>query len=683
MADASHPPTLSPGQLVGKRFSIEAHIRTDRLGVVYRATDSKTSRPICVRLTSSALFPTEEDVSRFRDLCRQGAALTSRSLEAIYGIGSVGGAQFLATEWIEGKTLLDYIDQREALGQKLSLQGAYNVIAHVCNALKRVHEKMPHGAVWPGNVWIADSGRVKTSGLGLASAVLQSVGPTALGGEAQPFIAPEIIEEGAVPTIASDVYSLGALLYFMLAGRPPGPNVMPVSMVHPEASPAPDSVILRCMERDPAMRFASADEARRVLHPIATGMQGRLDDTGSLEIEVVDAASMRPGSVPPPFSEESASIASALPRPPETGMGRYSEPSIEISLSAPPPFPSASPPGPPDLGATPAVPSLRSPFATPPPPPALPGQLGAPTVPREAQADPSVSAEDELAERLARLTANDAQRWMIVKGGLDHGPFSGLELVQQIIRGEIEQDQFLTNTDTGERGPLNGFNDLIPFLKQQQIYAQEAAHKAAIERSTKVEKRSTVAKLMIFGGLVIGVALAVTWFLATRSADEKRAGYEVSTSGRGVEYGEIENGQPSKARRGGKRRRGGGGASGGSGGSGGGSATYEEAMNQAVELGDVTQGGSQKQLSRAEVKTVMDRHINSMFTCVSQERARGGSLSQVSLDIAIMGDGKVSGVSVRAGSSAFKKCIQGKVSGIRFPTFPAPRMGASYRFSVD
>ena len=79
----------------------------------------------------------------------------------------------------------------------------------------------------------------------------------------------------------------------------------------------------------------------------------------------------------------------------------------------------------------------------------------------------------------------------------------------------------------------------------------------------------------------------------------------------------------------------------------------------------------------------MNRHINSFFGCVSQELRSGGSLGQVQIDLAIAGSGQVLGASTRQGSAQFKSCIAGRVQRIRFPSFPAPRMGARFSFSVD
>jgi hypothetical protein len=130
---------------------------------------------------------------------------------------------------------------------------------------------------------------------------------------------------------------------------------------------------------------------------------------------------------------------------------------------------------------------------------------------------------------------------------------------------------------------------------------------------------------------------------------------------------------------GGKRKSGGGSP----GASPGGFSSYEDAMNQAMELGDATKGGGERQLTSSDVQGVMDRKLNSLFSCVSEELRRGGKLGSVRIDLAILGSGNVAGASVNTGSAAFKGCIAGKVRAIKFPDFPAPRMGARYAFDVN
>ena len=106
-------------------------------------------------------------------------------------------------------------------------------------------------------------------------------------------------------------------------------------------------------------------------------------------------------------------------------------------------------------------------------------------------------------------------------------------------------------------------------------------------------------------------------------------------------------------------------------------------MNTAMELGDATKGGGERQLTSSDVAGVMNRELNRMFGCVGEELRHGGKLGRVTIDLAILGSGRVMGASVSAGSAGFHKCLVTKLKDVHFPNFPAPRMGARYSFNVD
>ena len=177
------------------------------------------------------------------------------------------------------------------------------------------------------------------------------------------------------------------------------------------------------------------------------------------------------------------------------------------------------------------------------------------------------------------------------------------------------------------------------------------------------------------------VGIAVTIFLITReTAKEKKVAHvdlaSLFESGQVKITGTADILKYRGRRRGGKR-------SGSSSAQGGSYASYEDAMNQAIDLGNAKKSGGERQLRSDDVAGVMNRKLNSLFSCVSQELRRGGRLGTVRIDLAIAGSGDVLGTSILVGSMAFKSCIAQKVRRIRFPSFPAPRMGARYSFNVD
>ncbi len=645
--EASAVPELLPGTVVGGRFEVVHVERSDALGSVLRATDQKTGKAIALRLLAPHLVEGEAGKA-LRKECRVAAALTHPAILTTYGVGNgPNGTMFVATEAVDGSPLSEIVAQRKAEGKsgQLSLRGAYNVVAHVCKALSYAQAQTFHGALRPSVVWVSRAGHVKIGDFGVASAVIQRFGAKALGPGEQASLAPEV-KGGRAPTSRSDIFGLGAILYQLLTGRSPAEGFVPPSQAHPDATPAIDAVLMRCLAADPAARFGSADELRTALLPLVAQApdEGSAADFG-VEVDVdIDLASVRPPADP--------ALARAAPPIGHPAVPRESAAERRIGARV----------------------SLLD--------DALPQPAAV------APAPESRASVVDLGAVLGRITENDAHRWMYNHGGLDHGPMSGRDLVAAILDGEVGEDNWVLNMDTGERKPLTSWEDFAEFLEQRKLKDAEAARKAAVAAAERSEQRTSNWKIMAAAAIVAVIVLAAGTFWYTRKAHEAGAVADAELADL-YEVGEIDlSGSadllPIPAAGAGPRGGGGrgrGGASGGALGSGG---TYEDAMNQAVELGDVSRGVDQRQLSPQQVTQVMNQHVNRIYRqCVPAEKARGGDLGLVQIDIAIASNGSVMGASARQGSPAFRSCIGGAMRSVRFPSFGAPRMGARYSFNAD
>lgn len=644
-----HPSGLAPGTVVGGRFKIERAVGDDALGTLLAARDQKTQRPIAVRVLSPGLIATEEAIEILRQEVKTAAGIRHRNVVGTYGMGTdkASGSRYIANEWVDGKNLAEVVAAKLAAAEPMSLRGAYNVVAHVCRALgAAAKNNAVHGALRPSVVFITKSGRVKVGNLGVDLAVIRAAGPAALGPNEQAYLAPEV-KAGSPPDARSDVFGLGGLLYAMLTGRNPLDDFIAPSDAHPEATPDVDAVLMKCLSADPSARYASADEVKQALVSLATEHQPQpTQDAEDFGVEVDVDADI--GSVPPP------ALTAPIPAP------RPSAPRLPAPKAAPrPSAPGAKPKVGQRVGRDESFRVDAGPFAT------------------AAEPGPVMSAEVDLSDLLARITENDAPRWMVVKDSLDHGPFSGRELVNLVLKGEVLGEHGLLNMDSGERIKVGESPDFGEFVEQWKIKKTAADHEVALERSATVEKASMATKavfLAVIAG-VVGVGVAV--FLVTRPdvQEEGRSGADLADL---YERGELEiSGSagilpdpPQNTGRRRRRRRGGGGAGG---------ASYEDAMNEVVNLGSANSTASQARLTSAQVAGTMNGNINRLVPCLAQ----GSGGGQVRIDLAIAGDGHVLGASVRNGTPAFQRCIAGRVRQIRFPRFAAQRMGASYTFSTN
>jgi len=634
---ASHPSGLAPGTTVGGRFEIERAVGEDALGALLAAKDTKTQRPIAVRVLSPGLIPTEDALDVLRKEVRRAAALQHRNVVGTYGMGTdkASGSRYIANEWVEGQTLATVVASKKASDTPMSLRGAYNVVAHVCRALELVREKGGcHGALRPTVVYITKSGRVKVGNLGVDLAVIATAGPAALGPGEQAFLSPEV-KAGQAPDTRSDVFGIGGLLYAMLTGRSPLDEFIAPSDAHPEATEQLDAVLMQCLAADPTARFETPDELKRALVTLATETAASsVHDEEDFGVDIdldIDIST----------SSEGAAVAAPAPSPPPR-----------------PTPPAAAAEGAPQVGQrVPIDQGFRG-----------PGIQG------PAAGAPALSAEVDLSSLLSKITENDAPRWMVVKDNLDHGPFSGRELVNLVLKGDVLASHGLLNMDTGHRTKIGDSAEFAEFAEQWKLKKKAADHEVALERSAKVEKASMATKVVVLGAVAAAVGLGIGIFLLTRPDVEQTEHADADLADL-QEAGEIEiTGTagllPDPPRNTRRARRRPGGRHGGS---------YEDAMNQVMDLGSATGGGSQARLSPSQVAGTMNANINRLVPCLSQ----GSGGGQVRIDMAIGSNGRVLGASVRNGTPAFQRCVAGRVRQIHFPSFPAARMGASYTFSAN
>ncbi|HKU41608.1 MAG TPA: protein kinase [Polyangiales bacterium] len=680
---------IAAGVLVGGRFLVEGDGVQSALGSTFLARDQKTKKPIAVFVLCQALAEDRAAVEFFRAEARNAAKLKHRNLLAIYGVGAHAGRQhFIAQEWLAGQTAAELIAERTAEKRLLSVRGVYNLIAHVCKALSAIHEVSIHGALRPQVVWIGKSGRVKVGELGAAAALARTRRWELLSPEEQAYLAPEV-RSGSAADARADVFGVGALLYGLLTGRSPLEEFVAPSQARADGSVALDELLMRCLAVDPEQRFATPDEVVQALLPLCADAPEPSEPDFEMEVEIdVDVAHSllprAPKSPPPPAREPSLppidiAIGPSIPVPPlgNTAQVGASIPVLINTESAPPP------PVIPRAPAVPKPPSAAGRAAAPRPdskPQPLP-PMAAPAAP-----PPSTSQGADLAEITARLTQNDAPRWMAVKDGMDHGPFTARELIKLIVDGEILDRHLLFTLSSTERKPLAEYPEFAEFVHQYKLRKDERDHHEALARSTKIEKRSTAFKaLILLGSLGAVLAVGITYAITRRAAEQNAHKAELDLAAL-YESGQVKIAGTAgilqhTPRQGGGARRSSGSPGGGANGTG--FSSYEDAMNQAMELGDATRGGGERQLTSSDVAGVMNRNLNRLFGCVGEELRHGGKLSRVTIDLAILGSGRLMGASVNAGGPGFQKCIVGKLKEIQFPGFPAPRMGARYSFNVD
>jgi len=271
------------GSVLGDRYRVEARIGAGGMAEVYRGIDPVLNRPVAIKILLPQFARDGSFVDRFRREAQAVARLNHPNIVAVYDTGSTDDTQWIVMEFIEGRTLQEFLssDRRPTPDQ------ACEIAEHICDALTAAHAKgVIHRDIKPGNVMVTRGGAVKLMDLGIARMV---AGPetapqtSAVLGTAA-YMSPEQAQGQSVDA-RTDLYSLGAVLYEMLTGRPPFGGDSPVAIAYKQVNESPplpsslnadvspqlDAVVLRALSKNPANRYQSAQEFAEDIRNARTG----------------------------------------------------------------------------------------------------------------------------------------------------------------------------------------------------------------------------------------------------------------------------------------------------------------------------------------------------------------------------------------------------------------------------
>ena len=312
---------LHPGAVLGGRFEVVDQVDEDPQGVVWSAKDQQTKRSILVRVIKPEMVPAAA-APEFREACRAAATLTHRNIARVFGVGRTPlGEHFVASEWVDGVPLSEFIQSRDRDGDPISLRGVYNVIAHLCSALSYAHKKGPHGTLRPSVVSVTRGGRVKVRDFGVGQVLLKSAGPRAFRDSDHSCLAPEV-NRGEPATAQSDVFGIGAILYELLTTRRPGSDFVAPSEVRDDIPPEVDRILLDCLAPNPADRFDSPESMRNALLPFlkeANSSPPPPDAGFSVEIDIINSVAPPP-EVEIPMISLAPEASPSPPAPPRRGL---------------------------------------------------------------------------------------------------------------------------------------------------------------------------------------------------------------------------------------------------------------------------------------------------------------------------------------------------------------------------
>ncbi len=273
-------------KIFNSRYEIGAMIGTGGMADVYIADDLRLHRKVAVKILRSDLARDPAFVARFKKEALAAGGLNNPGIVAVFDSGEDGPNSYIVMELVKGHTLRQVLQSDAEISQDEAVQ----IVTEILEALEYSHnEGIIHRDIKPGNIMITESGKVKVMDFGIARA-LDDIGATmtntwSVVGTAQ-YLSPEQAT-GDSADARSDIYSVGCLMYELLAGRPPFIGDTPVSIafqhvsaplpapsdINPNIDPNLETIIKVALHKNPDDRYQDAGAMLEDLRRAVRGEQ--------------------------------------------------------------------------------------------------------------------------------------------------------------------------------------------------------------------------------------------------------------------------------------------------------------------------------------------------------------------------------------------------------------------------
>jgi serine/threonine-protein kinase len=306
-----------PGTVFEDRYRVDEYLSRGGMAIVYRGTDLTLDRPVAIKLLDPRFHCDRDLVARFLREARGAASLEHPNIVPIYSVGVGEGHHYMVMKLIDGDTADRFVD-REG-GERIA--DALRIGIQVCLGLAHIHARgYVHRDVKPSNIMVDGAGHAYLLDFGILrnihehqTQVVQITGTPA-------YMSPEQARDARTADARSDLYSLGSMLFELIAGRPPfdAASAIAILVQHlsnpvprlsdliPEIPPELDTLLARAMAKEPQLRFASAEEMASAIEEVICRVSGGPDHRPPIMVPMRATPAVRRGdttvayrSVPP------------------------------------------------------------------------------------------------------------------------------------------------------------------------------------------------------------------------------------------------------------------------------------------------------------------------------------------------------------------------------------------------
>lgn len=323
-----------------ERYRLVEQIGTGGMAVIYKAQDLELGRMVAVKVLRPSLVGDPEFLTRFKREAKAAANLSHPNIVTVHDVGQEGPrTHFIVMEYIPGQDLKQLIRARGAF----EVDAALAIIIEVCKGVGYAHRAgLVHCDIKPQNILVTPDNSIKVADFGIARALSGTVLEDGMEGSEEDIVwgsphyfSPEQAA-GEPPTPASDVYSIGVVLFELLTGKLPfqGVDYRELALAH-ITQPAPslldidpslpvelDQIVRKVLAKEPSTRYRTADQLGRILEKYRR--QGQ-QPTSSFTVQA-SKVQPAPPPAPEPTIKSARPVASPIPRavPPSA----FSEPTM-------------------------------------------------------------------------------------------------------------------------------------------------------------------------------------------------------------------------------------------------------------------------------------------------------------------------------------------------------------------